>query len=115
MAFVDIGANDGVTYSNSLFLNEKLDRKCIEPHPIMFKNFLMHGIVIALMHVFKFSSRFSFSRRFRNMLSGISQFMDDRHLQRIDEEIYQHGGKKRIISVEAISPKHYFIAIQSRK
>ena len=49
-----------------------------------------------------------------NMLSGISQFMDDRHLQRIDEEIYQHGGK-RIISVEAISQKHYFIAIQSRK
>ena len=50
--FVDIGANDGVTYSNSLFFEQKnWTGVCIELIRSCLK-LLMHGIVIALMHVF---------------------------------------------------------------
>ena len=107
--FVDIGANDGVTYSNSLFFEQKnWTGVCIEPHPIMFKklsNARNCDCVNACILNQDFQVDFLLVEGSGNMLSGISQFMDDRHLQRIDEEIYQHGGKKRIISVEAISPK----------
>ena len=39
------------------------------------------------------------------MLSGISSFMDSKHLQRIDREIAANGGQKKLIKINAISPE----------
>lgn len=107
--FVDIGANDGVTYSNSLFFEKKdWTGVCVEPHPIVFEKLsTSRGCECVNACISPSDSYIDFLlvEGAGNMLSGISTFMDDRHLQRIDEEICKHGGKKRIISVETISPK----------
>ena len=107
--FVDIGANDGVTFSNSLFF-EKLNWTgvCIEPHPIAFQELttarsceLLNACISETDSIVDFMLVEGSS----HMLSGISSFMDSTHLERIDREIEINGGDKRLIKIDAICPE----------
>lgn len=107
--FLDIGANDRVSLSNSLFFEEKgWTGVCVDPHPVIFETLktkrhchLLNacitdkdGIVNFLVEEGK-----------PNMLSGILEFLDERHRTRIDKEIAETGGSKRTIEIEALSPQ----------
>ena len=107
--FVDIGANDGTTFSNSLFF-EKLNWTgvCIEPHPIAFQQLtsarscdLLNACISGTDSIVDFMVVEGSS----HMLSGISTFMDATHIERIDREIEINGGKKKLVTIEAICPK----------
>lgn len=107
--FLDIGANDGVTFSNSLLFEQHgWEGICVEPHPQSFaalaNNRNCH-LVNACVADQDGTVNFLVVEGPANMLSGIFEFMDERHLRRIDEEIGKVGGSKRLIEIEAISPQ----------
>ena len=107
--FVDIGANDGVTFSNSLFFEKlKWTGICIEPHPIAFQELasarsceLLNACISGTDSIVDFLVVEGSS----HMLSGITSFMDPTHLERIDREIEINSGEKRFIKIDAICPK----------
>lgn len=103
--FVDIGANDGVTLSNTLHL-ERLGWTglAVEPIPSVYERLqqnrrcaTVHGCV----------ARGPGRRIFREisggsqMLSGLLDQYDPRHLERIQREVALDGGTWRDIEVEA--------------
>jgi FkbM family methyltransferase len=105
--FVDIGAHDGVTLSNTLFL-EKLGWKgvCVEPIPRLFQKLkenrgclCVEGCVSNLdTDIVEFCDISGYSE----MLSGIEQCYDQNHVARINRELQETGG-----SVERIKVKNY--------
>lgn len=107
--FLDIGANDGVSFSNSLLFEEKgWTGICVEPHPVIFKTLQEKRkchLVNACISDVDGTVDFLVVDGDSHMLSGIAQFLDERHRQRIDREIADNGGSKRTIPIEALSPK----------
>jgi FkbM family methyltransferase len=105
--FVDIGANDGVTFSNSLLFEEAgWSGICVEPHPIIFealKEKRRCNLVNACISDENKMVDFLVVEGGANMLSGIMEFLDQRNLDRIDREIKDAGGNKKIIPIESIS------------
>lgn len=107
--FVDIGANDGITFSNSLFFEKlKWTGVCIEPHPIAFQELtsvrsceLLNACISETDSIVDFMV----VERSSHMLSGISSSMDSAHLERIDREIEINGGDKRLIKIDAKCPE----------
>lgn len=106
--FLDIGANDGTKFSNSLFF-EKLGWEgiCVEPNPAIFEK-LQHArnchCINACVSDQDATVDFLAVDGPAHMLSGIEAFLDDRHLERIDADIARKGGSKHRIRIEAISP-----------
>ena len=107
--FVDIGANDGVTFSNSLLFEEKgWDGICVEPHPVMFKKLqekrkcnLVNSCIAGEDGIVNFLV----VEGSENMRSGILEFLDQHNIELIDKGIAEHGGSKRTEPIEAISPQ----------
>lgn len=101
--YVDIGANDGISLSNTKKLEEiGWEGICIEPNPKVFqellknRNCLCYDIAISdTDDILDFLSIEGYSE----MLSGILENYDTRHLNRIDNELINYGGKKEIIKV----------------
>ena len=106
--FVDIGAYDGVTFSNTLMLER--DRGwtglCIEPLPDVFAQLRKNRGCICVQacmgnreeHAVEFLAVQSEAFRAR-MLSGVLTEYDPRHLARVDIEINEFGGSKAVIPV----------------
>lgn len=103
--FVEIGAHDGVTYSNTLFFEKHLGWNgiCIEPIPDIFKKLeknrsciCIHGCITNKSGVAAFLKITGYSE----MLSGLIENYDPRHLQRIEHELEKYGGSKEIIPVQ---------------
>lgn len=106
--FMDIGANDGVTFSNSLYF-EKLGWEgiCVEPHPGIFETLKSKRnchCVNACINDHDGLVDFIAVEGPSHMLSGIEAFLDERHLERIDKDIAKNGGSKTRIQIEALSP-----------
>ena len=106
--FIDIGANDGLTISNSLLFEEKgWQGICIEPHPTIFNelenNRKCHCVNACIADKDGWVDFLAVEGP-SHMLSGIYSFMDPHHRERIDEEIAENGGNKTIIKVEALTP-----------
>ena len=106
--FVDIGANDGTTFSNSLLFEESgWSGICVEPHPQMFdilKRNRKCNLVNACISGEDTAVEFLVIEGGSNMLSGIQNFMDASDLERIDRDIKSSGGSKQIIEIESLSP-----------
>ena len=106
--FVDIGAYDGVTFSNTLMLER--DRGwtgiCIEPLPDIFAALRENRSCICVQACIgdrdeanvEFLAMQSEAARVR-MLSGVLSEYDSRHLARVDSEIDEFGGSKCVIHV----------------
>jgi len=105
--FIDIGAYNGVTFSNTLKM-EKLGWKgaCIEPNPDMFKKVLKtrkcakYNVAIS-----KENGEILFNRIKGScaVLSGIKEDYDPRHLERIENELKESGGEMETITVKTMS------------
>lgn len=102
--FVDIGAHDGVSLSNTAFLERQRHWTglCVEPNPDVFRE-LQKNRSCSLMNACVGNTvgevTFRVIEGYAEMLSGIVEYYDARHLDRIQMEIRQNGGHFRDISV----------------
>ncbi len=103
--FVDIGAHDGITHSNTYFFEKELHWTgiCIEPLPIVFeklkqnrKSILVNGCI----GLQSGESPFLMVEGYPEMLSGLQETYDPRHLDRLHAEIAQYGGSYTIALVK---------------
>lgn len=102
--FVDIGAHDGKSASNTYFLEKtrKWTGICIEPGPNEFKELSKNRssvLINACVSDYDGQSEFTYLEGYSNMLSGLSENYDERHKNRIDKEIEEYGGIKNTISM----------------
>ena len=102
--FVDIGAHDGVSFSNTKYLEERLGWTgiAIEPLPAIFERLVrnrncvcVNGCISSDSGVAKFRS----IRGYSEMLSGLVARYDPKHLVRIESEVQSHGGQVEEIEV----------------
>jgi FkbM family methyltransferase len=110
--FVDVGAEDGRSGSNSLFFEEKGWKGiCIEPHPESFAKLSQTRKCLCLpvaVGSTKGTVQFTKINGYGNALSGISSTYDPRHLERIERELAQGGGTKEEIEVPCETLQNIF-------
>lgn len=105
--FVDIGANDGISLSNTYYLEKELGWNgiCFEPIPDIFQKLDRNRSCIKIMagisDVEKIE-KFTFVEGPSHMLSGMSKEYDERHKQRIQKEITQLGGSVKEVEVSCL-------------
>ncbi|BCY27828.1 FkbM family methyltransferase [Flavobacterium okayamense] len=109
--FIDIGAYDGITFSNSLFFEKHCNWKgiCFEPNPISFKklekirdSILINGGVSDKNSILKFE-KLSGSQELE-MLSGFSDFFNEEHKLRINNELNEvKNSSRETILIETFS------------
>lgn len=102
--FVDIGAHDGISFSNTFYLESSLGWSglAIEPLPDIFQKLSenrtcikVNGCISSHTGLAKFRKITGYSE----MLSGLVDQYDPRHQARIEEELVAHGGKFEEIPV----------------
>jgi FkbM family methyltransferase len=104
--FVDIGAYDGMTFSNTLMLERERGWTgvCVEPLPDVYAELRKNRSCICVQACIgnreepevEFLAVQSEAARTR-MLSGVLSEYDPRHLARVDVEINEFGGSKSVI------------------
>jgi FkbM family methyltransferase len=107
--FVDIGAHDGVSFSNSLFFERELGWSgvCVEPIPEVFGKLQKNRRCVCIQScVDEKPGRVRFTRvtGYGEMLSGISSKYDSKHRERIERTVTSEGGRLEEIEVEAVTP-----------
>jgi len=106
--FIDIGAYDGVCFSNTLLYEEKFDWNgiCIEANPTTFKelknNRKCECINKGVWEKNKIMKFWEMTGG-QSMLGGLEESYDERHLYRIEEELKQYNQTKKVIEVECIT------------
>jgi FkbM family methyltransferase len=104
--FIDIGAHDGVTYSNSFFFETVRGWRgiAIEPNPDAFAKALANrkcAVLNCCVSSGTGTVPFLKISGYSEMLSGIVDNYHPEHRQRVEQEIGQFGGAAEIIPVEA--------------
>ena len=104
--FVDIGAHDGVTFSNTWFFEKhrKWNGVCVEPNPAVFKRLMANRFCTTLnccVSDIAGEVRFQKITGYSEMLSGIVDKYEAEHVQRIRDELQEHGGSSEMIPVTA--------------
>lgn len=103
--FVDVGAHDGVTFSNTCFLERHRGWSgiCIEPNPDVFADLNAnrtsdcHQVAIGRQPG---RADFRLVDGYGQMLSGLAATHERRHRRRIEAAVRQHGGGIRTEWVE---------------
>jgi FkbM family methyltransferase len=105
--FIDIGAHDGVTYSNTLFFEKfrNWDGVCFEPNLNVFEKLVKnrrcknYNVCIG-----NFNKKVKFTRieGYSEMLSGVTESYHEKHLERIDNSLLAKGGKKEEVDIEMV-------------
>lgn len=105
--YVDIGANDGITVSNTAYFDMDMGWKgvCIEPHPTAFKkleqnrpNSINLNICISNENgIVDFLSIDGYSE----MLSGIQKYYHPDHVNRLERELSERGGSKQVLKINS--------------
>jgi FkbM family methyltransferase len=106
--FIDIGAYDGISFSNSFFFERESDWVgiCVEPNPIVFNKLVSNRKSINLNVCIGSENKkvkFTQIEGYSEMLSGITDKYDEKHIERINNDILIKGGKKTEIEVNMIS------------
>ncbi len=104
LTFLDVGAHDGVTISNTFFLekNRNWNGICIEAQPIEFEKLKKNRNSICInvaVSNFEGEVDFTYVEGYANMLSGISNEYNQTHIDRIKGEVNHYGGKINTIKV----------------
>ena len=104
--FIEIGAYDGITFSNTAFLEKERKWKgiCVEPMPNAFNKLKSNrncDLINGCIYSSEVTVEFLQVEGASEMLSGISNTYDSRHCSRIDKEIVERGGDKKYIKVKA--------------
>ena len=102
--FVDIGAHNGKTGSNSFFFEKYRNWSgiCIEPGPNEFKTLANNRKSINInccVSNYEGVSNFTYINGYSNMLSGLTENYDPKHLLRISRELRSFGGEQKEIKV----------------
>ncbi len=106
--FLEIGAHDGISFSNTYCLEKDFHWRgiCVEPIPELFEKLknnrqcICENVCIDVVRGKKnFLRCFGF---ITEMYSGIADYYDSRHLLRIDKEIEEYGGEKMNVEVDCI-------------
>jgi len=103
--FLDIGANDGISFSNTFFFEKERNWTglCIEPHTDIFKkcvksrNCYLENCCIAETEKMVTFRKISGA----DMLSGIVEYMDEKAIERIENHINTHGGSYVDVEIES--------------
>ena len=104
--FLDIGAHDGISFSNSYFFEKERGWSgiCIEPNPDVFvllnKNRLSRNYKVCISDT-EGSVVFRKIVGYSEMLSGILEFMDQKHIDRINDECAKYNSTFEDIKVES--------------
>jgi len=106
--FIDIGANDGVTLSNTYLLEKSLGWTgiAIEPIPRVYEKLRRNRSCLAVNAcISECNGEVDFFELdgSAEMLSGIISKYDKRHLERIERELFNSGGAKRVIRVPSMT------------
>lgn len=110
--FIDIGAHDGISLSNSYFFEilKDWDGICFEPNPEIFEK-LKENRTCSVVNkcVGDLNSEISFCKVIgpSNMLSGILAQYNELHLKRIESEVSLNGGSFEIITVQMVKLRQY--------
>lgn len=103
--FVEIGAYDGITISNTYFFEKQLGWEgiCIEPHPDSFQALkancnciCIKGAIGGVRGVAEFCAIIGGPM----VLSGIVSHYDPRHVERINREVRESNSTTKLIEVE---------------
>ena len=102
--FIEIGAHDGISFSNTFFFEKSRTWKgvCIEPNPSVFEKLVRNRKSSNLNVCIGDSNttvKFTQIVGYSEMLSGITNKYDGHHLERIKNEVYTNGGEIRSIDV----------------
>lgn len=105
--FIEIGAHDGISLSNSLFFekNRNWEGICIEPNPTVFEKLTKNRKSLNLNVCIGDSNdtvKFTQIVGYAEMLSGVSSKYDTRHLERIENEVSINGGEIKSIDVQMV-------------
>ncbi|MEI8365539.1 MAG: FkbM family methyltransferase [Parachlamydiaceae bacterium] len=103
--FVDIGAHDGIKFSNTYFFEKHLGwtGMCVEPLPEVFERLKANRKCLCVQGcIFDKYETVPFLKisGYPEMLSGIIENYDPQHVRRIQTEIAMIGGKSEIITVK---------------
>ncbi|SFI88951.1 methyltransferase, FkbM family [Bacillus sp. 71mf] len=105
--FVDIGAHDGISYSNSYFFEKHKNWKgiCVEPLPEVYQLLRKNRECICIEGAIFFEDGYQDFLRVQGptnteMLSGLVNEYDSRHKNRIDIEIQGSNGSSEVIKVK---------------
>jgi len=104
--YVDVGANDGETHSNTYHFEKRRGWNgiCIEPHPDAF------SILESKRECIKYNCAIDTQEKVvdfycntghTEQLSGLLDYYHPKHLSRKDLEIAEHGGDSSLIKVQA--------------
>jgi len=105
--FVDIGAHDGITLSNTLYLERNgWSGLAIEPIPSVYKQLSQNRhctTVNGCISKTSGSAKFWEISGYAQMLSGIVSHYHKNHIARIHREIAQHGGEINEIEIDSFN------------
>jgi len=95
--FLDIGAHDGITFSNTYFFEKERGWTgiCIDPNPDVFQKLVANRQCICVNCAIATEEKQMIYRKvngmyFLEMLGGILEFMDIEHIERFNKEIANH-------------------------
>ena len=102
--FIDVGAHDGISYSNTYYFEQILGWRgiCIEPHQDHFTQLCRNRSAICInagISNYQGSAQFLKIIGEPEMLSGLVHTYDPRHVARIEYELQSRGGSAHIVSV----------------
>lgn len=106
--FLDIGAHDGKSLSNTLFFEKELDWSgiCVEPMPEVYEK-LKNTRNCKCLNVAATNTNkediFLRIKGYSEMLSGLLSEYNESHLKRIDFELQKFGGSKEEIKVKCVN------------
>lgn len=105
--FVEIGAHDGVSFNNTAFFERELGWRgvCVEPIPEVYEALVRNRSAICVRACVAGQSgtrSFLRVRGYAEMLSGMVDAYDPRHVARISSEVEEAGGSTEVIEVEAV-------------
>jgi len=105
--FVDVGAHDGITYSNSKYFESiGWTGLCVEPIPNIFDQLKANRKCICENYAISDNEGeddFLLVHGYAEMLSGLVKEYEPKHVGRIDGEIHHYGGSKEIIKVKTVT------------
>jgi len=107
--FIEVGAHDGIQSSNCCFFEKELGWTgiCFEPIKERYDELLKNRPNSKCYNKCAYSEnkmlQFNKIEGYAEMLSGIVENYDTRHINRIDAEIKQLGGNRTIIEMEGVT------------
>jgi FkbM family methyltransferase len=99
LTFVDVGANDGLTWSNSLSMEINYGWRgiCIEPHPVAYSKLIKNRPLTKCLNLavsdIELELDFLVIEGKAEMLSGLIKDFHPEHKKRINEEVSRNGDK----------------------